>query len=234
MANYVNLTLDTLGPQGVKMILNEGESTTTSTGIRVKFTCTDESTTGYQMKIWGTAPAPTEADARWVNLVQNDVFIIPGGAGTKTLYAKLRDDVYNESATVSATIKYVTDRPTVSGLFISPSKISHVEGKNLATGSFGFSEDICAAKVMIVKDINNTHDNQTNILIPTTNGSCLELEDGTVLSSDKMSFEGKTCDEIFTILYNIKAQDITAADPGDGVKIIKVFVQSAESKLWSI
>lgn len=233
MANYVNLTLDTIGPQGVTLTLEEG-TTTTSDAVHTLLRCTDADTTGYQMKIWGVKTAPTEEDAKWVSLISRDTYLLEGGAGTKTIYGKIRDDVYNESETVSATIKYVTDKPTVNGLYIGPAKVSLIDGKNLATGSFGFSEDIDAAKVMIVQDINAAHDNQTNILIPTTNGSCLELEDGDVLSTANMSFEGKSCDDIFTILYNINAKDIESVNPGDGVKIIKVFVRSAESGLWSV
>ncbi len=244
MANYVNLTLDTLFPQGFTLKINDGATTTNSTTVEIKVTCADVGyCDGYQLKVWGTADCPTEESASWVNFVKDDgpsgktmtlTTTISGTDGQKTIHAKLRDDVYNETPSESATIRLLTNRPTIQGLYISPAKVSLMDGKNLATGSFGFDEKINAAKVMIVTDVNATHDNQTNISIPTTNGSCLEFEDGDVLSSDKMEFTGTECDDTFTVLYNINAKDISAVAPGDGVKIIKVFVRSAESGLWSI
>ena len=234
MANYVNLELDTLGPQGVSLVVNDGEAVSTVNVARIKLSCSDPDTTGYQIKLWGTLQAPTEAEAKWSSFTTSGTHAVSAANGIKTIYVKVRDDVYNESPTVSASFKLSTDKPTVKDLYIGPAKVSLMEGKNIATGSFGYSENISAAKMMIVQDVNATHDNQTNILIPTTNGSCFEYEDGEKLSTDKMSFENKECDAIFTIIYNINAKDIAAVAPGDGVKIIKVFVKSAESGLWSV
>ena len=36
------------------------------------------------------------------------------------------------------------------------------------------------------------------------------------------------------IIFNIYADDINSVSPGDGIKIIKVFVRSAETGKWSI
>lgn len=235
MANHVNLELDTLGPQGVQMVVNDGEAVTTINAAYVKLTCSDADTTGYQIKVWGTMQAPTEEDASWHNYTgSTHTYVVSSSNGVKTVYGKIRDDVYNESETMSASFKVSKDKPAVKDLYIGPAKVSLIDGKNIATGSFGYSENISAAKMMIVQDVNATHDNQTNILIPTTNGSYFEYEDGEKLTADEMSFENKNCDAIFTILYNINARDIASVAPGDGVKIIKVFVQSAENGLWSV
>lgn len=234
MSNYVNLELDTLGPQGVSVKINEGETTTNINVINLTVSCTDEDLTGYQMKVWGTASCPTEEDAVWSNFVSSNTYLISSTDGLKTISVKLRDDVHNESVTASASIRLLTNRPSIQNLYIGPAKVSLVEGKNLATGAFGFDEKIDAAKVMIVQDINAKHDNQANISIPTTNGSHLEFEDGTRLSSDYLEFEGHECDNIFTVLFNINANDIASVSPGDGVKIIKVFVRSVASGLWSV
>ena len=234
MANYINLTLDTVGPQGVTLLLNNGETVTTSNAIEWKVSCADTDTTGYQMKMWGTAACPTEEKATWETFISSDMSLIRNAAGLKTIYVKLRDDVYNESATISATINYVKDRPTVQGLFVSPAKLSLIDGKNVAAGGFNFNETIDAVKIMIVSDVNATYDNPSNISIPTTNGSSM-WDDLTVDPYNISTLESEIAvpPEIPVGFY-INAKDISAVAPGDGVKIIKVFVRSALSGLWSL
>ena len=45
--------------------INGDEEKTTSTAVSLAITCSDADLTDYQMKIWGTATAPEEADAVW-------------------------------------------------------------------------------------------------------------------------------------------------------------------------
>lgn len=236
MANYVNLTLDTIGPAGVSVKINGDEEKTTSTAVSLAITCSDADLTGYQMKIWGTATAPEEADAAWESYQEEKNVTLSDSDGIKTIYVKVRDDVWNESVTASDTISLNSKVPAVNFRIVD-SKISLVSGKNTAGGNFGFDENIDAAKIMIVSDINARHDDDTNIRIPVTNGSFMFKDDDSLLTKEKegyLEFENNICDKDYLNYYIIRAEDIAAVSPGDGVKILKLFVRSAETGSWSV
>lgn len=236
MANYVNLTLDTIGPAGVSVKINGDEEKTTSTAVSLAITCSDADLTGYQMKIWGTATAPEEADAAWESYLEEKNVTLSDSDGIKTIYVKVRDDVWNESVTASDTISLNSKVPAVNFRIVD-SKLSLVQGKNTAGGNFGFDESIDAAKIMIVSDINARHDDDTNIRIPVTNGSFMFKDDDSLLTKEKegyLEFENNICDKDYLNYYIIRAEDIAAVSPGDGVKILKLFVRSAETGSWSV
>ena len=65
MANYINVTLDTIEPSSVGVLINGDETKTSSSAVTLTIDCADPELAGYQMKIWGTADAPTESDAIW-------------------------------------------------------------------------------------------------------------------------------------------------------------------------
>ena len=50
MANYFNLTLDTLGPAGISLTLNSGATYATTQLINAVLTTTDGNTSGYQSR----------------------------------------------------------------------------------------------------------------------------------------------------------------------------------------
>lgn len=236
MANYVNLTLDTIGPAGVSVKINGDEEKTTSTAVSLAITCSDADLTGYQMKIWGTATAPEEADAAWESYQEEKNVTLSDSDGIKTIYVKVRDDVWNESVTASDTISLNSKVPAVNFRIVD-SKLSLVQGKNTAGGNFGFDENIDAAKIMIVSDINARHDDDTNIRIPVTNGSIMFKDDDSLLTKEKegyLEFENNICDKDYLNYYIIRAEDIAVVSPGDGVKILKLFVRSAETGSWSV
>ena len=41
-------------------------------------------------------------------------------------------------------------------------------------------------------------------------------------------------DCVFVVSFDICAKDINSVAPGDGIKIVKVFVRSAETGSWSV
>ena len=234
MSNYINLPLDTLGPQNVSVILNDGEQVTSEKAIRYSVTCSDSDTSDFQMKIWGTEACPSEADADWQAYVNSGTVYTDDETGLKTIYFKLRDDVYNESETVAAMVNYVNERPCIRGLFVTPVKLSLVDKKNVASGGFNFSETIDAVKIKIVSDVNASHDDPSNISIPTANGS--EMWDDLAPDSYSIStldYEG-IIPSSMSVSFYINAKDIVSVAPGDGVKIVKFFVRSAFSGLWSV
>ena len=145
MASFFNLTLDTLAPAGLSLILNDGAQYATSATVTAKISVSDETTTGYQMKIWGTKTAETEAEASWETFATTKSITLPDGDGLKTIYVKMRDDVGNETAAVSDTITLNTSIPAVTITGPDKSRISKVTGYDAAAFSF-----VCAALVFLL------------------------------------------------------------------------------------
>ncbi len=218
MASFFNLTLDTLAPSGLSLLINNGAQYTTSTAVTLKITLTDADTAGYQMKIWGTADAASESAASWQTFAANKTVTISGGDGMKTIYVKVRDDVGNESAAASDTIILDTAVAAVSITGPDKSKISKVNGYNSAAFSFTSDRPFVEYKVCVVPAVNSLQD--AGVVIPTTNGSSNTSGTG--------SFNANTA-----VNVTIKGADLEAASSGDGVKIVKVFVKS-EAGIWSV
>ena len=236
MANYVSITLDTIGPAGVSVLINGNADKVTSTAATLTINCTDADQTGYQMKIWGIDGALTESEAKWETFQTTKNVTLPAGDGQKTVYVKLMDDVWNTSATASDTVILITKVPVVTQMTTDVSKISLVDGRNAVTVGFNFDEDITAAKVMIVQDVNAPHNAPSNILIPCANGSTIYHSDdyfGDEFEGDVLELTGEFSHNgyIDAIIY---AADIVSVAPGDGVKLIKAYVKSAVSGNWSI
>lgn len=139
MASYFNLILDTLAPAGVSIIINDGAEYTTTQAVTLEISTSDSDTTGYQMKIWGIDGAETEPEASWETYTASKSVNLVTGDGQKTVYVKVRDDVMNESATVSSIITLNTTVPTVTIGSVDVTRISKTEPKNVST--FTFSSD---------------------------------------------------------------------------------------------
>lgn len=218
MASYFNLTLDTLAPSGLSLVINDGAAYTTSAAVALKIAVEDADTTGYQVKIWGINGAEKEADASWQTFAATKNVNLTAGNGLKTIYIKVRDDVGNESAAASDTITLNTAVPAVTITGPDKSKVSKVSGYNSAAFSFVSDVDITEYKVCVVPAVSSLQNAGT--VIPTTNGS--ENTSGTG------SYKANTA-----INVTVKGADLEAASSGDGVKIVKVFVMNAAGT-WSV
>lgn len=218
MASYFNLTLDTLAPQGLTIKLNNGSQYTTSKSVTLGIVLTDASTVGYQMKVWGVNGAETEADATWETYASSKNITLFNNDGLKTVYVKVRDDVCNETAAVSATITLDTSVPAVTIIGPDVSRISKTAPKNVATFSFTSDVAFTEYKIKVVPSKSSLHDAGT--LIGTANGSTNMNATGTFKASAAI-----TC--------KIYGKDLEAASSGDGEKIIKVFVKNAHGT-WSV
>lgn len=218
MASYFNLTLDTLAPQGLTIKLNNGSQYTTSKSVTLGIVLTDASTVGYQMKVWGVNGAETEADATWETYAPSKNITLLNNDGLKTVYVKVRDDVCNETAAVSATITLDTSVPAVTIIGPDVSRISKTAPKNVATFSFTSDVAFTEYKIKVVPSKSSLHD--AGILIGTANGSTNMNATGTFKASAAI-----TC--------KIYGKDLEAASSGDGEKIIKVFVKNAHGT-WSV
>lgn len=218
MASYFNLTLDTLAPSGLSILINDGATYTTSTAVNLKIELEDAATTGYQMKIWGIDGAATENKASWQTFAKTKAVNVSSGDGLKTIYVKVRDDVGNESAAASDTITLDTAVAAVTITGPDKSKISKVNGYNSAAFSFVSDRPFVEYKVCVVPAANSLQDAGT--VIPDTNGS--------TNTSGSGEYNANTA-----VNVTIKGADLEAASSGDGVKIIKVFVKS-EAGIWSV
>lgn len=221
MASFFNLFLDTTSPKNVLFTLDDGSFYTKKKDVVLAITLDDSDTEGYQMKIWGIDGAETENDATWENFSATKTVTLTNSYGLKTVYGKVRDSVYNESTVASDTINLLDESvPMVTIVGPDVARISKKDGKNVSTFSFMADMDIVEWKVMVVKDISALVDSETNVLISTTNGST--------------NMSGTTETEAnVPVLCSIRGDDLETASNGDGTKIVKVFVKSADN-VWSV
>lgn len=218
MASYFNLTLDTLAPQGLTIKLNNGSQYTTSKAVQLAINVTDESADGYQMKVWGIDGIAKESDAVWETLANVKDITLPTGDGLKTVYVKVRDDVYNETAVTSTSITLDTSVPAVTIIGPDVSRISKTSPKDVATFSFTSDVAFTEYKIKVVPSKSSLHDAGT--LIGAANGSTNMSATGTFKASTAISCK-------------IYGKDLELASSGDGEKIIKVFVKNAHGT-WSV
>lgn len=218
MASYFNLTLDTLAPQGLTIKLNNGSQYTTNKTVQLAVNVTDESADGYQMKVWGIDGIAKESDAVWETLANIKNVTLSTGDGLKTVYVKVRDDVYNETVAASATITLDTSVPAVTIIGPDVSKISKTSPKDVATFSFTSDVAFTEYKIKVVPSKSSLHDAGT--LIGAANGSTNMSATGTFKASTAISCK-------------IYGKDLELASSGDGEKIIKVFVKNTVGT-WSV
>ena len=218
MASYFNLTLDTLAPQGLTIKLNNGSQYTTNKTVQLAVNVTDESADGYQMKVWGINGVANESDATWETLANIKNVTLSTGDGLKTVYVKVRDDVYNETAAASATITLDTSVPAVTIIGPDVSKISKTSPKDVATFSFTSDTAFTEYKIKVVPSNSSLH--LLIVQIGTANGSTNMSATGTFKASTAISCK-------------VYGKDLEAASSGDGEKIIKVFVKNAHGT-WSV
>lgn len=218
MASYFNLTLDTLAPQGLTIKLNNGSQYTTNKTVQLAVNVTDESADGYQMKVWGINGVANESDATWETLANIKNVTLSTGDGLKTVYVKVRDDVYNETVAAFATITLDTSVPAVTIIGPDVSKISKTSPKDVATFSFTSNTAFTEYKIKVVPSNSSLHD--AGVQIGTANGSTNMTATGTFKASTAISCK-------------VYGKDLEAASSGDGEKIIKVFVKNAHGT-WSV
>lgn len=218
MASYFNLTLDTLAPQGLTIKLNNGSQYTTNKTVQLAVNVTDESADGYQMKVWGINGVANESDATWETLANIKNVTLSTGDGLKTVYVKVRDDVYNETAAASTTITLDTSVPAVTIIGPDVSKISKTSPKDVATFSFTSNTAFTEYKIKVVPSNSSLHD--AGVQIGTANGSTNMSATGTFKASTAISCK-------------VYGKDLEAASSGDGEKIIKVFVKNTVGT-WSV
>lgn len=219
MAAYFTLTLDTTAPSGASIVI---ASPTNSRTVIATLSAIDAT----QMKLYGdivsdtsSSTKITEDTANWVTYDTTASIVLTDEDGVKTVYAKFRDDVGNETIAVSAVVTLDTAAPVVT-ISTGPdySTISEVSGFDTCTFSWSASEDFVEYKICVVPS--NTSPQSVGTPIGSDNGS------------DNMSgIDEFTANQ--SITSSITGSDLKAASSGDGAKIIKVFVKDSTGN-WSV
>ena len=222
MASFFKLILDTLAPESLAVKLNNGALFTSGVTVTLGTTVNDADTAGYQMKIWGVEGSAAEEDAAWESFAASKAITLPAGDGLKTVHVKVRDNVGNETAAVSAAITLASDVPVVTVTGPDRSTISKTGGFDSAVISFTVDEAFVAYKVCVVPAENSLVD--AGALIPNTAGS---------VNTSGTAAEGVEVAADTAINVTIKGTDLETASGGDGTKIIKVFVKNARD-IWSV
>lgn len=226
MASYFTVALDTTGPQSPTFLVASDAAYTSTQVVTCQIGTSDNPTTGYQMKIWGNvdlADNPniqdTEGNSSWITFSTTQAVKLLAGDGIKTLSAKIRDDVWNETTVLSDSITLDTTLP-VATITTGPdvTRVSKIAGKR--TVSFSWTADTIfdEYKVKVVPSSGSLNTAGTAIL--TTNGS-------TNMSGVAGGYPASTA-----INSTLDGRDLDAASPGDGAKIVKVFIKDTAGN-WS-
>jgi hypothetical protein len=227
-ASSFNVVVDTTAPGGATLSLNGGAAFVASQAITATLNTSDTPTTGYQILIWGDVdPAAnasiqtTQGASAWItpgSFAAAQAVTLSAGDGLKTINARIRDDVWNETATLTQTITLDTVAPTVN-ITTGPdtTKVSTTAGKRTVNFSFTVgSEAITAWEVAVVANAGSVRGSGT--VIGNTNGS-------TGVSGGALN--AATVQPVV-----LDARDLQAASAGDGTKVVKVFVRDASGS-WS-
>lgn len=234
-ASSFNVVLDTTAPGGATLALNGGASVTTSRDITAALVTTDNPVTGYQILIWGAGVDPAfnasiqtaQGSSAWITptwtgagpFTASQAVRLSTGDGSKSVSARIRDDVWNETSTLTQSITVDTTVPTVD-ITTGPdaTKVSTISGKRTVNFTFTVgAEAITAWEVAVVANSGSARG--TGTVIGTTNGST-----GT---------SGGAKGAAATQAVVLDARDIQAASAGDGTKVVKVYVQDSAGN-WSV
>ena len=226
MASYFNITLDTLAPSGSTFSINNADTYTTTSAVTAYFGTVDANTTGYQIKIWGAVDIAENADIQtlevnsaWVAYSASAAVKLSAGDGSKTLYAKIRDDVYNETSELSDSITLDTTAPVVT-ITTAPdvSRISKVAGKREVTFTWQSDVQFDEYKIKVVATSGDLH----------TDGTTIAETYSTNMSGTSLNYPATT-----GIQSVIDGRDLETASAGDGAKVVKVFVKD-DAGNWSV
>lgn len=225
MASNFKVTLDTTAPQSPTFSIAAGAAVVASQTTAVNFSTSDSPTTGYQVKIWGAvdptfnaAIQATEGASEWITYSEEIAVKLSATDGSKTLHAKIRDDVWNETAELSDSIELDTTVPIITiSSGPEPTKESKVEGKRTIAFKFQSDSKLKAWKVKIVPSEGSA--NTAGTLIAETNGST--------------NMSGTTLEKETNKEGTIDGRDLAVAVGADGEYIVKVFGQDLAGN-WSV
>jgi hypothetical protein len=225
MANFLNITLDTTGPTGQSVAFDAGSYVNQQIA---DLTLDASGGDVAQMKIWGDVDETYDAQIQddegsssWITYATAKQIKLSAGDGAKNIYAKFRDDVYNQSGQASDSITLDESLPAVSiQSGPSPAKISKVATKDESV--FSWQADVAFDEYVVMVVSSSGDAKAAGVQIGTGNGS-------TNVAGAAGAYPATT-----NISTTINGADLEAASGGDGSKIVKVFVREhAEDDIWS-
>lgn len=160
----------------------------------------------------------TEGNSSWITYSTSQQVKLSSGDGTKTVYVKIRDSVYNVSSQASDTITLDTTLAVATVGTPDATIVSKQTGKNECTFTWQSNEIFDEYKIKVVPATGSSHDAGT--LIPVTAGS------------SNMSGSAGDYPATTNISSKINGTDLETASSGDGAKYIKIFVKD-KSAQWS-
>lgn len=223
------LILDTKPPAAPALLIEGGVAVTGRRTVSVALSSADYlagSRDVAEMKLWGDVEpgsdplVPTlEADAIWQEYQPSYTIRLSAGAGRKTLYARLKDDVCNATVVFSDFIDLNLTVPVVTVVTpIDKSRISKTSPCDVAVFSWESSLAFDRYEVRVVPNAGSPQG--AGAIIPVTAGSIHTQANG--------SFPAETA-----ITTTIRGTDLATASPGDGTKLVKIFVRKAATQVWS-
>lgn len=224
MASSFKLTLDTLAPQSPTFAVAGGAPFVNAQTTHVNFSTSDSPTTGYQVKIWGDVD-PTfnanikakESESSWITYSEEVAVKLSEGDGSKNLHAKIRDDVWNETAELSDSITLDTTVPIVTiTAGPEPTKISEVSGKDVSVFTFKVDSKVASWVVKVVPSSGSVH----------TAGTAIGSSHGSENTAGG-ALEAETNEEV-----KIHGADFAEAAGADGEYTVKVFAEDLAGN-WS-
>lgn len=110
--NNFGIHLDTAAPSSPTFIINNGSGSSSDQLVTAHFAHADYPVrAGYQIKIWGSVDTSydpyiktTEAASQWVAFSPTRMLKLSQYNGDKNLHAKIRDDVWNETAALDVVV----------------------------------------------------------------------------------------------------------------------------------
>ena len=228
MASHLTLTLDTAPPGNPVLLINRGAVATADRDALVTLTTPDYESGAHDvvsMRLWGDVDLTHnlsiqqfEDESDWITYTTEMVVRLSSATGRKRLHARLLDDVGNQSLVASTYIEYDPALPLVS--IVTPLTQGRISVNPLYDEStFTWSSNVpfVEYRVRVVPSLASG---------PTA-GLPLGSTNGSVAVSGSGSFSADT-----PIATTIKGADLVAAAPGEGPKVIKVFVRDSAGR-WS-
>ena len=228
MSAHFTLTLDTQAPASPTLLLNGGAAITGAQEVSVALSTADYQAGARdvaQMRLWGDVDPqadplvqPEEEDSAWQTFTTDYVVRLTAGSGRKHLYARLKDDVCNETVVFTDWIDLDTDSPVVTIVTaVDKSRISKIAP--CATALFQWEANLPFTRYEVRVVPSTGSPQQAGVLIGTGHGSGNTSGVGAFVAGTPIT----------TVIHGA---DLEAASPGDTSKIIKVYVRTTDGT-WS-
>lgn len=223
MSAHFTVVLDTAPPASPVLLVNGGADRTGDRVVMVALAT--PSLDVAEMKIWGDIDPTanplfqaTEGASDWTLWSPEVAIRLSAGTGRKYLYARLKDDVCNETPAFTDWIDYDADAPVVA--ITNPpdrTRISATAPCDTTTFSWECGHDFTDYMVRVVPSIGSPR--EAGVLVGTTHGSTGTAGTGSFPASTPRT-------------TTVRGADLLAASPGDGSKVVKVFCKDTAG-VWS-